>query len=223
MTVSLAVIMFELTGEVNFIPPFMIAILTAKWVADAISADGVYDLAQHLQGHPFLDADAALEKVREIRNDEGSATVDMLISSKDAVDNTIVRVGPNHRFTTSLLQRKLSNLQNKGLVNSGLVFVNESGICQGYISQHKLETALRLIEKTDGMSESSEVDILEPALVGFMDSSPMTVPSKAPLEYAIELFGKLGISYLVVTQEDTGKVLGAVSKRELLAFLDKLK
>ncbi|KAH7242754.1 chloride channel [Fusarium tricinctum] len=223
MTVSLAVIMFELTGEVNFIPPFMITILTAKWVADAISADGVYDLAQHLQGHPFLDAEAALRKVREIRNDEGSATVDMLISSKDAVDNTIVRVGPNHRFTTSLLQRKLSNLQNKGLVDSGLVFVNESGICQGYISQHKLETALRLIEKTDGMSESSEVDILEPALVGFMDSSPMTVPSKAPLEYAVELFGKLGISYLVVTQEDTAKVLGAVSKRELLAFLDKLK
>jgi chloride channel 3/4/5 len=30
--------MFELTGEVDYIPPFMIAILTAKWVADALTA-----------------------------------------------------------------------------------------------------------------------------------------------------------------------------------------
>ncbi|CZT00144.1 uncharacterized protein RAG0_08296 [Rhynchosporium agropyri] len=37
MTVSLAVIMFELTGEVDYIPPFMIAIMVASWVADAIS------------------------------------------------------------------------------------------------------------------------------------------------------------------------------------------
>lgn len=223
MTVSLAVIMFELTGEVNFIPPFMIAILTAKWVADAISADGVYDLAQHLQGHPFLDAEAAIKQVRELRNDEGSATVDMLIPSKDAVDNAIVHVGPNHRVATSLLQSKLSNLQNKGLADSGLVFVNESGVCHGYISQQQLETVLRLIQKTDGINQSFEVDILGTALAGAIDRSPMTVSSKAPLEYAVKLFGKLGISYLAVTQEDTAKVLGVVSPRELLAFLDKLK
>ncbi|KAI6753887.1 hypothetical protein HG530_013063 [Fusarium avenaceum] len=223
MTVSLAVIMFELTGEVNFIPPFMIAILTAKWVADAISADGVYDLAQHLQGHPFLDAEAAIKKVRDIRNDEGSATVGMLIPSKDVVDNAIVHVGPNHRATTSLLQSKLSNLQNKGLADSGLVFINESGVCHGYVSQHKLETVLHSIEKTDGMDGSSQVDDFDAALAGAIDRSPMTVPSKAPLEYAVELFGKLGISYLVVTQEDTAKVLGVVSTRELLAFVEKLK
>src|SRR6266536_21655 len=45
MTVSLTVIMFELTGEVDYIPPFMIAILVAKWVADALSRESVYDLA----------------------------------------------------------------------------------------------------------------------------------------------------------------------------------
>jgi chloride channel 3/4/5 len=223
MTVSLAVIMFELTGEVNFIPPFMIAILTAKWVADAISADGVYDLAQHLQGHPFLEAEAAIKKVRELRNDEGSATVDILIPSKDAVENAIVSIGPNHRVTTSVLRRKLSNLQKKGLADSGLVFVNKSGICHGYITQFKLENVLHVIEKTDGIEESSEVNILEPALAGVIDRSPMIVPSKAPLEYAVELFGKLGISYLVVIQEDTAKVLGVVSTKQLLAFLDRSK
>ena len=56
MTISLGVIMFELTGELEYILPNMIAILMAKWVADAISAQGVYDVAQTVLGHPFLDA-----------------------------------------------------------------------------------------------------------------------------------------------------------------------
>ncbi|CEI63631.1 H(+)/Cl(-) exchange transporter 3 [Fusarium venenatum] len=223
MTVSLAVIMFELTGEVNFIPPFMIAILTAKWVADAISADGVYDLAQHLQGHPFLDAEVAIKRVREYRDNEGSATVDVLIPSKDVVGDVIVSVGPDYRVAASILRSKLSQLQNKGLTDSGLVFINESGICHGYITQTKLQTALQLIEKTDGIEESSEVSILEAGLAEAIDRSPLTVPSKAPLEYAVELFGKLGVSYLVVTQEDTAMVLGVITTKQLLLFLDRYR
>ncbi|KAF5545447.1 CLC chloride channel [Fusarium phyllophilum] len=223
MTVSLAVIMFELTGEVNFIPPSMIAILTAKWVADAISADGVYDLAQHLQGHPFLEAEGAISKVREFRDNEGTATVDALLPSKDAMDNAIVSVGPDYRILTSVLQHKLSHLQSKGLSDSGLVFVNDKRLCHGYISQSKLEQALQMIEKTDGVEESCEISILEGTLADAIDRSPLTLPSKAPLEYAVELFGKLGISYLVVTEEDTAKVLGVVSAKQLIAFLDRLK
>jgi len=34
MTVSLVVIMFELTGGLNYIVPVMLAIIVAKWVAD---------------------------------------------------------------------------------------------------------------------------------------------------------------------------------------------
>jgi chloride channel 3/4/5 len=223
MTVSLAVIMFELTGEVNFIPPFMIAILTAKWVADAISADGVYDLAQHLQGHPFLEAEGAISKVRGFRDNEGTATVDALLPMEDAMDTTIVSVGPDCRVLTSVLQQKLSHLQSSALTGSGLVFVNDKGLCHGYISQYKLEQALKMIEKTDGVGESCEINVLQGSLAGAIDKSPLTLSSKAPLEYAVEMFGKLGISYLVVTEEDTAKVLGVVSTKQLIAFLDMLK
>ncbi|EWZ33121.1 chloride channel [Fusarium oxysporum Fo47] len=223
MTVSLAVIMFELTGEVNFIPPFMIAILTAKWVADAISADGVYDLAQHLQGHPFLEAESAISKVREFRDNEGTATVDALLPSNNTLDNDIVSVGPDYRVLTSVLQHKLSHLQHRGLSDSGLVFINDSGVCHGYISQYKLERALQKIEKTDGVEESSDINVLEGALAGSIDRNPMTLSAKAPLEYAVELFGKLGISYLIVTEEDTAKVVGVVSTKQLIAFLERLK
>jgi chloride channel 3/4/5 len=50
MTISLAVIMFELTGQLSYVVPHMLAILVAKWTADAISSEGVYDLAQNVLG-----------------------------------------------------------------------------------------------------------------------------------------------------------------------------
>jgi chloride channel 3/4/5 len=82
---------------------------------------------------------------------------------------------------------------------------------------------LQKIEKTDGVEESSDINVLEGALAGSIDRNPMTLSAKAPLEYAVELFGKLGISYLIVTEEDTAKVVGVVSTKQLIAFLDRLK
>jgi chloride channel 3/4/5 len=64
MMISLAVIMFELTGELEFIVPNMIGIMIAKWVADALEGEGVYDLAQTVLGHPFLDLDHSMKLVQ---------------------------------------------------------------------------------------------------------------------------------------------------------------
>lgn len=50
MTISLCVIMFELTGELEYVLPHMIAILVAKWTADALGKESVYDLAQNVLG-----------------------------------------------------------------------------------------------------------------------------------------------------------------------------
>ena len=42
MTVSLVVIMFELTGGLPYIVPIMLAALLSKWVGDNFS-EGIYD------------------------------------------------------------------------------------------------------------------------------------------------------------------------------------
>lgn len=56
MTVSLVVIMFELTGSVNFIVPLMAAVMASKWVGDALGKKGIYDAHIELNGYPFLDS-----------------------------------------------------------------------------------------------------------------------------------------------------------------------
>ncbi|KAB5554366.1 chloride channel [Coniochaeta sp. 2T2.1] len=184
MTVSLAVIMFELTGEVNFIPPFMIAILTAKWVADAISAESVYDLSQHLLGHPFLDAEHAIAKLRQTLKD------------------------------------KLGQLKARGLMDAGLVLVNERAICHGYLAEAELEFALGVVDELD--ADAVEVDLLDGVFAEFIDRSPLTVTSHAPIEYAVEMFGKLGLRYLVIVEEETARVRGVVIKKRLVSYLDSL-
>jgi chloride channel 3/4/5 len=53
MTVSLVVIMSEVTGGLSYIVPLMVTALTAKWVGDAFG-DGIYEEYVKLSGYPYL-------------------------------------------------------------------------------------------------------------------------------------------------------------------------
>lgn len=54
-TVSLAVIMFELTDTLTYAVPVMLSVLVAKTVADALEPKGIYDLVIELSQLPYLD------------------------------------------------------------------------------------------------------------------------------------------------------------------------
>jgi len=214
MTVSLTVIMFELTGEVNYIPPFMIAILTAKWVADGLSSEGVYDLAQTVLGHPFLDPEHALGIVR----DEGSL-VEELIPPAQTMKEITVDIGNDYKVAKSLLSTKLSQLKARGLMDAGLVLVDPKGMLHGYLAEGELDFAI----KTEGvLGDDENVDLLEGPLANFVDRTPLTICAKAPMEYAVEMFGKLGLRHLIVVEEGTGKVVGVIIKKRLVLYLEGL-
>merc|ERR1719387_3324765 len=53
VTISLVVIMFELTGGLQYIVPFMFAVLVSKWVGDTLTG-GIYDCYISIRGYPFL-------------------------------------------------------------------------------------------------------------------------------------------------------------------------
>ncbi|KAI9097262.1 hypothetical protein DFS34DRAFT_621040, partial [Phlyctochytrium arcticum] len=56
MTVSLTVIILELTGSVPSLLPAMTCIMLAKWVGDALAPMGLYETAIFHGGYPYLDA-----------------------------------------------------------------------------------------------------------------------------------------------------------------------
>lgn len=238
MTISLAVIMFELTGELSYVVPHMLAILVAKWVADAISAEGVYDLAQTVLGHPFLDPDVALQIVRK-----KGLKVNRLVPPKKTMEDISVHVPTDNTVPRSLLRRKLDSLTSRGLMDAGLVLVQNHPpsnvpVLQGYISQAELKFGLEELAPTIPLSSSQQdfavrllghtidevaPDTLEIDLSPFVDRTPLSICASAPLEYAVEMFSKLGLRYLCVTEEGSGALVGVIIKKRLVGFIEGLK
>ncbi|OCK77367.1 chloride channel-like protein 3 [Lepidopterella palustris CBS 459.81] len=223
MTISLCVIMFELTGELEYTLPHMIAILVAKWTADALSHESIYDLAQSVLGHPFLDTEHALTRVQH----QPSALVESLIPPPATMAELTVEVPPSNTVPRKILTEKLAQLHRRGLMDGGLVLV-QKGLLQGYIAEPELDFGLNRLG--DGWGEGVEVRVLgdkvaegEFDLSVFVDRTPITICAKAPMEYAVEIFGKLGLRYLCVTEEGSGRLIGFVIKKRLLIYLDGLK
>lgn len=188
----------------------------AKWVADSLSRESVYDLAQSVLGHPFLDPDHALSAVRT-----RAALVEELIPPEQTMREITVSLSPSHTAPRSLLSSKLSQLKSRGLMDAGLVLIDGKGMLMGYLAQAELDFALH----EDGIlpsGESDPIDLVDGPLAQFVDRTPLTLCAKAPIEYAVEMFGKLGLRYLIVTEEGSGKVVGVVIKKRLVLYLESL-
>lgn len=243
MTLSLCVIMFELTGELEYILPHMIAILVAKWVADSLSSEGVYDLAQTVLGHPFLDMDHA---VLAVQRQSEPHTLRRLIPPKRTMEEITVNVPKSNTVGRAVLERKLKQLLGRGLMDAGLA-LTQHGIVQGYIAQGELEFGLHQMGRN--LAEDVQVRLLgdkidvgtetrrdeeerldmnghcgdsELDLSSFVDRTPLSICEAAPMEYAVECFAKLGLRHLMITQEGTGKLVGVVIKKRMVQYLESL-
>ncbi|KAF2762013.1 hypothetical protein EJ05DRAFT_507613 [Pseudovirgaria hyperparasitica] len=190
MTLSLVVIMFELTGELEYVVPHMIAILVAKWTADLISTEGVYDLAQTVLGHPFLDLDHSLKLVQ---GQQIPLLVEELIPPRQTMDEITVHLPASNTVPRGLLEKKLAQLHRRGLLDAGLVLVNGSNMFQGYIGEGELDFGLNQV----GSPCEPEVDVrllgvpyinpdedgtTEIDLTTYVDRTVPLISAKAPLE-----------------------------------------
>lgn len=231
MTISLCVVMFELTGELEYVLPHMIAIMCAKWTADALSKECIYDLAQSVLGHPFLNEDEALELM--VHHD--AAMVEELIPPPETMHEVTVHVPRSNKVPRQVLETKLELLERRGLMDGGLVLVQGHGVLQGYIAQSELKYGLttlgqafpadvevRLLGHPTSIPEDGE-ETGEFDLSNFVDRTPIVISAKAPMEVAVELFTKVGIRYLCLTEEGTGRLVGFVIKKRVVRWLDGLK
>lgn len=189
----------------------MIAILVAKWVADSIESQGVYDIAQTLQGHPFLDLNHSMSVVQKQH-----AQVDILIPPKQTMEEITLNIPQENMVTRRVLDRKLQQLKQRGLLDAGLALV-QHGMLQGYLTEEELDSQLSNLGATCsatsiirllGRREDGDFDLSR-----FVDRTPLTISAAAPVEYAVEMFGKLGLRYLCVVEEGTGKFVGASTPR----------
>jgi hypothetical protein len=60
--VCLAVIMFELTGGLQYILPLMVALVWAKWTGDWTQPGGIYIHLISFKGYPHVDSSLDLDE-----------------------------------------------------------------------------------------------------------------------------------------------------------------
>ncbi|KAK4336757.1 hypothetical protein RND71_044220 [Anisodus tanguticus] len=205
MTVSLVVIVFEITGSVNFIVPLMCAVMTAKWVGDALGKQGIYDAHILLNGYPYLDSKEEFTYKTTAEDcmqslDEGSQSfayltqhsmttrnLEFLIKKNDFNGYPIV-VSDDSRYLVGFVLRKdLENAIFKAKSVKADLDPNTKVIFS--VFTNKIDTSLR---------ENYENDVL--GLHKIVDFAPITVAVATPMETVIDMFRKLGLRQVIVTQ-----------------------
>ncbi|KAG6911122.1 hypothetical protein DXG01_003862 [Tephrocybe rancida] len=233
-TVSLAVIMFELTDTLTYAVPVMLSVLVAKTVADALEPKGIYDLVIELNQLPYLDS-----KHEYLWGN-------LQINDATARDVEVIRLDRTN--TVGTLRDQLVALMQSGNDDSGFPILrrdtdNDGFRMVGYIGASELEHALCLVadeadkevyfhttythfNATSSItslveeSEQAEHDLFD--FSDYMDQAPLTVRSNSPLEMVHQFFAKLGARYVVITDTE-GLYEGVIDKKTWVAFLADLE
>ncbi|KAJ5617293.1 hypothetical protein N7537_002407 [Penicillium hordei] len=220
LSVTLPVILFELTGSLNHVLPFSLSVLCAKWTADAIEPRSIYDLLTDMNSYPFLDSklqpttDAELgDIVRPVRK------------------NRIIDISASPLVLATDLRLKLEHLLMAGELDSGLPILR-NGVLAGLIPAPDLEYALDTLgdeeENTVCLmamdtsravydSDNEDEDTIQVDFNQFIDPAPIALDIHSPIDLVYQCFAKLGLRYLCVTQD--GKYAGLVHKKAFVKFM----
>jgi chloride channel 3/4/5 len=215
LTITLAVILFELTGSLDHVLPFSLGILVAKWVADAIEPLSIYDLLTDMNSYPFLD-----NKVRPI------FTTELRDITPRVRDDHVIDISHESLIPATELREKQRRLQILGELDGGLAIVKHD-ILVGLIPAPDLEFALDKLDNEENTLclMSTQVDwaagrephgeeedvFYDPSdFTPYIDPAPVSLDVNSPMDLVYECFVKLGLRYICVLKD--GKYAGLVSK-----------
>lgn len=210
ITVSVVVIMFEITGALTYILPTMIVVGVTKAVSERFGHGGIADRMIYLNGYPFLD---------NKEDHTFGVPVSQVMSANIAC---LPASGTSLRQIESIMAENayqgypiVSDLTHKILL--------------GYIGRTELRYALDRARKDQSASGASHVcftpDATSPSpaidLSRFTDPTPLTVHPRLPLETVMELFKKMGPRAILI--EYRGRLTGLVTVKDCLKYQFKVE
>ncbi|KAF2751233.1 hypothetical protein M011DRAFT_463966 [Sporormia fimetaria CBS 119925] len=225
LTVTLAVILFELTGSLDHVLPFSLGILVAKWTADAIEPLSIYDLLTDMNSYPFLD-----NKVRPI------FTSNLGDITPRVREERIIDISDSPLVPAADLRARVQYLHMVGELDGGLPIL-KNGILVGLIAAPDLEFALDRLDDEDNTLclMSTQVDWAAGREVGVegeqaddptdftpsIDPSPVSLDVHSPMDLVYECFVKLGLRYICVLRD--GRYAGMVHKKAFVRYMKQLE
>lgn len=214
MTVSIVVIMFELTGALTYVLPMMVAVMISKWVGDAFSRRGIYESWIHFNEYPFLD-----------HSDTETATVPDATAAQimTRIEDLVVLTATGH--TIASLTAILEQNPHRGFP---VISDPRDAILLGYISRAELAYNLRSsTEPPRSLPPETETFFSHQPLADprstldlrpWMDQTPITMPSQATLHLVVTYFQQLGLRYVLFA--DRGALVGLLTKKDVWHVLN---
>lgn len=206
MTVSIVVIMFELTGALTYVLPIMIAVMVSKWVGDAFGRRGIYESWIRLNEYPFLD-----------NSDDNLLDIPDIPSAQimTRIEDLVVLTATGH--TIASLRRVLDAHPYRGFP---VVSDPRDAVLLGYISRAELSYNLRTAARAlppETEAFFAHQPLADPRttldLRPWMDQTPITLPSLSSMHLAVTYFQKLGLRYVLFS--DQGVLQGLLTKKDV--------
>ncbi|KAG1413676.1 hypothetical protein G6F58_007349 [Rhizopus delemar] len=189
ITVSVVVIMFELTGQITYILPTMIALMVTRAVNDWFKSGGIADRYIRLNGYPILDGD---EQVFGVPVSHVMQTNMTVMTAADMTFMDIEKAKVNKKAHNETICRFTPDTNE------------EPEILTNFESDDEEDYHLR------GSSEVMDFGM-------YMDQTPITVHPKLYLETVMDMFKQLGPR--VVLLEERGRLKGLVTVKDVLKYI----
>lgn len=215
LSVTLAVILFELTGSLEHVLPFSLSILVAKWTADAIEPLSIYDVLTNMNSYPFLN-----NKTKPI------FTSDLADITPRVRQERLIDITNSPLVSARSLRQKLRILHEAGEIDGGLPICRDD-IIVGLIPAPDLEFALDSLPDEENSlclmaqvarfddDDSGENDPTD--FTPYIDPAPVSLEIRSPMDLVYECFAKLGLRYVVVVRD--GRYAGLLHRKVFVKYV----
>ncbi|CEL60646.1 putative chloride channel protein UM03490-D OS=Ustilago maydis (strain 521 / FGSC 9021) GN=UM11084,2 PE=3 SV=1 [Rhizoctonia solani AG-1 IB] len=239
ITVTVVVIMFELTGALTYILPTMIVILVTKAVGDCFGGGrGIADEMIHFNGYPYLERDEhsfniPVSGVMQKELHTMSVTGMTLHEVEDKLEHTTVQGFPivsadpqrtliGHIGRTELIYaigkaRRAQDIHPSTLCNFEPPSADDSG-------SHDTAVDTDVVRELAGVEEDDHAGITPLAasadIIHFgpwVNQTPLCVGPQLPLEIVTDLFNRMGPRVILV--EYHGSLVGLITVKDVLRFM----
>ncbi|KAJ2001549.1 glycerol ethanol, ferric requiring protein [Coemansia thaxteri] len=213
VAVAVVVIMYELTGALDFIVPTVIAVMVARVVGDAIVDGGISEQLILRNGIPLLDQQ---DQVSGDLSDFEPVAVAKLM--RPAAQLAVLPL----RLPLPRLRALLAD----PLHVRGFPVVDDAMRVAGYVPRDPLARALAPLSSLDedaavvsfACSDGPPSALLL-GLAALVNPSPVCVRPRTAAETVVDIFRNLGPQVVLVTSEEDGTLAGLLTRKDMLRHM----
>eukprot|EP01012_Entosiphon_sulcatum_P007737 TRINITY_DN14025_c0_g1_i2.p1 TRINITY_DN14025_c0_g1~~TRINITY_DN14025_c0_g1_i2.p1 ORF type:complete len:831 (+),score=165.20 TRINITY_DN14025_c0_g1_i2:34-2526(+) len=221
LTVSLTVIMLEISGVTYHLLPLMSAIMIAKWVGDSF-IHPLYHALLEVKCLPFLDQMPALKRLDMWCAKDVMASPVRFLREQCSVRDIVEVLGmtTHNAFPVVSDDGTLKGIITRSHLE---VIIAQPETVLRNLGKHSIdyERLMNIKDETFLAARSQKVPELAPGVMdltlditAYFNSSPFTVQEGFSLQETYLLFRSLGLRHLVVLSG--GKVTGIITRKDLV-------